>query len=108
MLHVNASYVVEFGKTFKKIDMIEQLIRLEFRLTALKLKELTESHEQNFKEMYESGEMNLEDYMHRIIKISEVSVRIDEIIKVADEMPLFSVLEGLKMFKEGLGENYEN
>ena len=107
MLHVNARYVAEFGKTFKKIDMIEQLIRLEFRLTALKLKGLAEMHEEGFKEAYEATEITLEKYMDKLVRISKLKTMIDEVIRVANELPLVSVLEGLNMLKQGIKE-YED
>jgi lipid A disaccharide synthetase len=87
--------------------MIEQLIRLEFRLTALRLKGLAEMHEEGFKEAYEATEITLEKYMDKLVRISKLKTMIDETIRVSEEMPLVSVLQGLNMFKEGLKE-YED
>lgn len=87
--------------------MIEQLIRLEFRLTALKLKGLAEMHEEAFKKAYEATEITLEEYMDKLVRVSKLKTTIDEVIRVSEEMPLVSVLQGLNMFKEGLKE-YEN
>jgi lipid A disaccharide synthetase len=87
--------------------MIEQLIRLEFRLTALKLKGLAEMHEEGFKEAYEATEITLEEYMSKLVRISKLKTMLDETVKKSYEMPLVSVLQGLNMFKEGLKE-YED